>query len=194
MPPRGRPRVDEVILDHALRLFYGEGIRSTGVDRIIAEAGVAGMSFYRNFKSKDGLVAAVLKRRDETWMAWLRDVVEAGEASPRQRLLRVFDALDAWFGRADFHGCMFINAAGEFADPASTARRAAADHKRQLKSYLGGLADQAGLPEATAAMLFLLAEGAIVAAFVQGDRDAARTARQAAEIVMSSPLAKELPP
>ena len=63
MSPRGRPRVDTVILDHALRLFYREGIRSTGVDRIIAEAGVAGMSFYRNFKSKDGLVAAVLKRR-----------------------------------------------------------------------------------------------------------------------------------
>ena len=137
MSSPGRPRVDDVILDHALRLFYREGIRATGIDRILAEAGVAGMSVYRNFKSKDGLVAAVLKRRDEAWMSWLTAEVEIAP-TPRERLLRVFDALDRWFRRDDFHGCMFINAAGEFADGASTARQAASGRRaHQRCSVLG---------------------------------------------------------
>ncbi|WP_161539574.1 TetR/AcrR family transcriptional regulator [Paramagnetospirillum kuznetsovii] len=183
--------MDSVILDHALRLFYREGIRSTGVDRIIAEAGVAGMSFYRNFKSKDGLVAAVLKRRDEAWMAWLTGVVEAGEASPAGRVARIFDALDQWFKGPDFHGCMFINAAGEFADPACTVRRAAAAHKERLKSYMGGLCRSAGLASEIADMLFLLAEGAIVAAFVQGDLGAAGTAGKAAALLIRAQTSQE---
>jgi AcrR family transcriptional regulator len=192
--PRGRPSVAETILDHALRLFYAEGIRATGVDRVIAEAGVAGMSFYRNFKSKDGLVAAVLERRDRLWMDWFRGVVEAGDADPARRLLRVFDALGQWFARPDFHGCMFINAAGEFADADSTARRAAAGHKARLRAYMADLATQAGLEPGLGAMLFLLAEGAIVAAFVQGDKDAAALAGQAAQRLIFPDLrTKEAP-
>lgn len=180
MAGKGRPRVDDRILDHALRLFYAEGIRSTGVDRIIAEAGVAGMSFYRNFKSKDGLVAAVLERRDKQWMDWLAAEVEAGPDDPVQRLLSVFDALGRWIRGPDFHGCMFINVAGEFAEADGTARQAAARHKARLRDYLGDLVARAGLEEGVAGMLFLLAEGAIVAAHVQGDRNAADTAKAAA--------------
>ena len=158
---RGRPRVDEVILDHALRLFYAEGIRATGVDRVIAEAGVAGMSFYRNFKSKEGLVAAVLERRDRLWTASLTAFVEAvDESDPAGRLLAVFDALGQWFQSPDFHGCMFINAAGEFAEAEGTVRRAAAAHKAWMKEYMVDLALRAGLESALGEMLFLLAEGA----------------------------------
>jgi AcrR family transcriptional regulator len=131
-------------------------------------------------------VAAVLRRRDDAWMDWLSGVVEAGEASPAGRLSRIFEALDQWFRTPDFHGCMFINAAGEFADSASPARKAAAAHKQRLKAYMAGLCRSAGLSSDIAAMLFLLAEGAIVAAFVQGDLDAARTAGRAAALLMST--------
>ena len=123
-------------------------------------------------------------------MSWLTAEVEIAP-TPRERLLRVFDALDRWFRRDDFHGCMFINAAGEFADGASTARQAAAHHKRRLKAYMADLAAAAGLNREIAAMLFLLAEGAIVAAFVQGDTGAAMTARKAALMLISTPSPEE---
>lgn len=178
---RGRPSVEAKILDTALRLFYAEGIRATGVDRVIEEAGVATMSFYRNFKSKDGLVAAVLERRDELWMEWFTGVVEAPSVAPKDRLLKVFDALEQWFRRPDFHGCMFINVSGEFAEADSTARQGAMRHKARLRSYVESLAEQAGLSREIGQMLFLLAEGAIVSAHIQKDLNAAATAKAAAK-------------
>lgn len=186
MAARGRPKVSQMILDTALGLFYRDGIRATGVDRIIAEAGVAGMSFYRNFRSKDGVVDAVLRHRHEIWMAWFRRAVEAHGPTPGDQLAGMFDALGQWFAEPDFNGCMFINAASEFSDPQSTPRRLAAAHKAELRSYIADLVDCARLPGALADMLLLLIEGAIVTAAVQGDRGAAAVAKTAAAALIAA--------
>lgn len=53
------------ILETADRLFYHDGIRAVGIDRIIAEAEVAKMSLYKHFPSKNELILAVLKYREE---------------------------------------------------------------------------------------------------------------------------------
>ena len=171
LPPRER------ILAAAGRLFYAQGFHSTGIDLIITEAGVAKMSLYQHFRSKDELIAAFLTRRDEFWCGWLQARVEALGGTPRTRLLAVFDALGEWFTSDDFRGCAFINAAAEFTDARHSARLISHQHKERVHAYLTKLAEAAKMsrPVELAAQLALLIEGAIVTAQI-GPHDEALNA------------------
>lgn len=179
------------LVDTALDLFRRAGYHATGIDRILAEAGVAKMTLYNHFKSKDELILAVLRRRDERFRNWFMRAVERRAETPRGRLLAVFDALAEWFEDARFSGCMFINAAAEFADPDDPIHATCAEHKRLMLAYLRRSAEQAGAPEPgrLADGLMLLVEGAIVMAHVAGDAQAAAKAKQAAEVLIDHALA-----
>src|ERR1700737_5512877 len=103
----------ERLLETAEALIYAGGIHATGVDAIVRQAGTARKSFYAHFESKDALVAAALERRDERWMNWFAEGTLRRGRTARTRLLGMFDVLREWFASADFHGCAFLNAAGE---------------------------------------------------------------------------------
>lgn len=171
--------VRDRLLDAAERLIYRDGIHGTGVDTILGEASVARMSLYNQFGNKDGLVLAALERRDRRWMTWYEARVTALAPAGAGRVLALFDALDEWFRQPDFHGCAFINAAGELADPAHEVRHLAARHKQVLVRFVAMTAAEAGVGTLDRA-LFLLIEGAIVAAMVEGRPDAAKDARDVA--------------
>jgi AcrR family transcriptional regulator len=176
------------LLDTAERLFYAEGIRAVGIDRILAESGVGKASLYRHFPTKDELVLAVLRRRDEQWRRWLVEAVEELDAPPERRPLAVFDALAQRFSWRDFRGCAFINTIVESADPDGPAHAVAHEHKRRLTGYLAGLLAGAGHaePEAMAARLVLLVDGAIVTAMRERSPAAARVARGIAETLLAA--------
>lgn len=179
----------ERILDAASAAFYRRGIRAVGVDGVIADAGVAKATLYRHFPSKDALVQAFLERRDRRWRAWFEEAVDRLAPDPAARPLAVFDALGEWFASDDFRGCAFINAAVEITDPAHPARAAVRDHEERLAEHLLNLCREAGLddPEGASAALFLLVEGAIVCALVEGTDAPARRARAAAERLLEAP-------
>jgi len=148
------------ILSTALRLFYSDGLRATGIDKIIAESGVAKMSFYRHFPSKNDLIRAFLQARHEIWMAKFRAAVERRFA--RDGLKAIAHALSDWFAESDFRGCAFINTVAEtgaeFPQPV--------EHKRDLEAYIRELADRLSLPspDRVAAKGMIVIEGAIVRA------------------------------
>ncbi|KUJ68518.1 TetR family transcriptional regulator [Streptomyces albus subsp. albus] len=178
MATRARDR----LLDAAEELFYAEGIRAVGVERILSESGVGRASFYRHFASKDDLVVAVLRRRDEVWRGWLAERVNALGGKP----LDVFDALAERFARADFRGCAFINTMAETADPGSAAYRVAAEHKEHVTAYVAGLLREVrgeGV-EALARTFVLLMDGAIVTALRERTTAPAGEAREAAAAIM----------
>jgi AcrR family transcriptional regulator len=109
MAAPGRAPARERILDTAYELFSHNGIRAVGIDRIVAESGVAKMSLYHHFPSKDDLVLAFLELRMERWTrGWLEAEIERRAETPRERLLAVFDVFDEWFHESDFEGCSFI--------------------------------------------------------------------------------------
>ena len=176
-PGSAEPPLDEV-LEAADRLFYRHGVQAVGMDALRREAGVSLRRLYALYRSKDALVAAYLDGRDRRWRAWLREAVEARSPDPAGRPLAVFDALEEWFSGPDFRGCALVNAVAELGDSSASVRRQAEEHKRGVRAYLAELlrgGGRDGDPEAGAADLLLLVDGAIAQAAL-GDRDAAARA------------------
>jgi AcrR family transcriptional regulator len=163
-------------------MFYREGIRAVGVDAIAAEADVTKKTLYEKFGSKDALIAAYLRARDERWRSWLRDVVERRGGSAGERLLATFDALGEWMERENPRGCGFVNAAAELPHADHPARAVVMEQKRWLRGYLAELAAEggAGDPEDLAERILILYEGATVANSLGIAEDAAHKAKQIA--------------
>ncbi|GJF29091.1 TetR family transcriptional regulator [Kitasatospora sp. NE20-6] len=184
MPSNARER----LLTAADRLFYEEGIRAVGIERILSESGVGRASFYRHFPSKDDLVVEVLRRRDAAWRAWLADTVDASPRPPGDLALALFDGLAQRFAAADFRGCAFINTMVEEADPQSPAHQVAAEHKQKVVAYLDTLLAAAGYRGHLdlARQLALLGDGAIITALRERTVDAAPRARAVAEALLST--------
>jgi AcrR family transcriptional regulator len=176
----------ERLIETAVELFYRHGYHATGIGRILEQSGVAKMTLYKHFHSKDELILAALRRRDERFRNDVMRELAARSADPAERLMQLFDILDDWFSQPDFSGCMFINAAAEYAAPEEPIHAAAAEHKRLFASYLRSQAQAAGArdPDALAAQLVLLMEGAIATAHVSGPEGAAARARDVAELLV----------
>lgn len=179
------------LVETALQLFYVHGFNATGIDRILRESGVAKMTLYKHFRSKDELILAALQLRDERFRNWLMSEMEKASADPEQRLLAMFDALEVWFQGAafkdmGFSGCAFINAASEFSDHGHPAHRIAAEHKRRIVDYLEKTCAEAKFPDpkAMAEQLALLKEGAISTAHVRDMQEAAQMAKEMARALM----------
>ena len=179
----------EHLLAAAGRLFYARGISSVGVDEIRDASGLSLKRIYQYFPSKDRLAEAYLARRDEHWMAALARRVERSR-DPRQRVLAVFAFLGEWFATPDFRGCAFINAFGELGSGSAGAAQITRQHKQRLHRYLAGLAADAGAaePQALAAQLLILMDGAIVSAATGANVRAAADAMQAASLLLASAL------
>ncbi len=174
------PDAHSRLLDAVERLIYAGGIHATGMDAIVKASGMARKTLYRHYPTKEALVAAALARRDERWMQWFIGATSAG--SPRERVLSVFAALRSWFASPGFHGCAFLNAAGEIGDAANPIRAVARRHKERLLAYLGDLAGATGHPDPglLASQLLLLVDGATSSALVFGAEGAGQAADQAA--------------
>jgi AcrR family transcriptional regulator len=179
----------EQLLAAAGRLFYARGISSVGVDEIRDASGLSLKRIYRYFPSKDQLAGAYLTRRDEHWMAALARRVDR-RRDPRQRVLAVFAFLSEWFATPDFRGCAFINVFGELGGGSATAAQVARQHKQRLHRYLAGLAADARAadPQALAAQLLILMDGAIVSAATGANVRAAADAGAAASVLLATAL------
>lgn len=175
----------------AQRLFYRDGYRIVGIDTLLAEAGVAKMTLYNHFPSKDDLIVAVIEKLDAEVRAALTRAVDAAGNSPTRRLLAVFDWLAAWFKSDDFKGCGFIRALSEFPDPEHPVHQAAWRHKQAVNDLLRQLVADAGVkhPAELANVLSLLVDGAILSAHSTGSAAAATTAKATAASLLKQATA-----
>lgn len=177
------------LLDTADRLFYAEGVRAVGIDRIIAEAGVAKMTLYSHFRSKDDLILAVLRHREGQFMASFDLAMERHAEAGEDRLGALFSALKEWFESPDFRGCAFINASVELADAGHPGSVFARQHKERFHDFVAKLIEEALGKSAArlAPAVSLLIEGAIVTAVLRGSSDPAEVARDAAKRLVARP-------
>ncbi len=180
----------DALLDTAEGLFTRQGYRAVGIDTVLAQAGVAKMTLYKYFKSKEELIAAVLEHRGNAIAAALAERIAAAPGGPRERLLAVFDWLEDAVRSPEFHGCLFIKAASEYPAEADLPRKAALVFKEGCLRLLEGLCREVGAddPEGLARQLQLLLEGTLVMAFLQRNPQAASDARRAAETLLAAKL------
>lgn len=135
----------ERILQAAQRLFYLNGVRATGVDKVIAEAKVTKVTFYRHFPSKDDLIEAFLHQRHQTWITWFGGAIAgfARAQSPAERrnapLLPVLHAAKELFGSATFRGCAFANTVAEFGGSVPSILSIASQHKKEVAGVIATL-------------------------------------------------------
>ncbi|MFC5379156.1 TetR/AcrR family transcriptional regulator, partial [Brachybacterium sacelli] len=166
------------LLAAAGELFYSEGVRAVGLERLLEESGVGRASFYRHFAGKDELVAAMLDDYDAEYRTWLRTrVAELGNEP-----LAVFDAVAERAELTRFRGCAFVNTMAEIANPADPIHARAAAHKAAVTGYLAELLTAAGVEPADrlARRWMLLLDGAVVAASYRQDVQAFAEAKSIA--------------
>jgi AcrR family transcriptional regulator len=158
MPTR-RPRSADAtrshVLDVAHELFYWQGIKATGVDGIAKAAEVAPTTLYRLFESKDDLVGAYVERAAAEYREWFQDALGPAEDPSRDRILRLFDALEDQVQPEVCRGCPFLMALSELPDPDHPGHRHAVELKEWVRARFAELADERRLGD----QLMLVFEG-----------------------------------
>jgi AcrR family transcriptional regulator len=181
--PSGRDRLRQAAYD----LFSRHGVRAIGIDTVIAAAGAAKMTLYRNFPSKDDLILDFLRTREQRWTReWLIAEVMERADDPAGRLLAIFAVFSDWFARSDFEGCAFLTTMLEINDSSHPVSQASIEHLANIRVFLSELAAAAGIsdPDAFARQWHLLMKGSIMAA-QEGDLQAAARARELGELLLA---------
>lgn len=179
----GGPR--ERLLAESFVLFYDRGIRSVGIDLVIAQAQVAKASFYRYFPSKSDLIVAYVDEREAAWLAWLRAKVDERARSPEDRLEALFKVLAQQIADPAFRGSASANAVAEIGQEHPRVLDRAREHGARLAEFLESVASDAGAADAAevAPALHLLVAGVLSAGRL--DARAAATAGRAAATLVS---------
>jgi AcrR family transcriptional regulator len=180
----GRERISQA----AYELFSRDGTQSVGIDAVIAHAGAAKMTLYRNFRSKDELILDFLRRREQLWTRdWLQAEAQKRGHTPQARLLAIFEVFGEWFADPDFDGCAFLTTMIEIKDPESPVRQASVQHLANIREFIKALAAEAGIADtdAFARQWHILMKGSIMAAH-EGDLAAARRARGLGVLLLRS--------
>ncbi|MFD1605291.1 TetR/AcrR family transcriptional regulator [Flavobacterium artemisiae] len=164
--------VQQRILETASGLFYSQGFNSTGINQIIAQADIAIGSLYKHYKSKNDLLYSYLEMQDEAFFSNL-DLYVKDSKDPREKLLKMIDYRIALQEDSNFSGCHFIKINAEMGRKDIRVNELAAHHKEKQRAFLYKIIEQIGKePHQTAALastIFLLLEGAVVSAAIQGN-------------------------
>ncbi|MGO9933440.1 MAG: TetR/AcrR family transcriptional regulator [Steroidobacteraceae bacterium] len=183
-----KSRVRDRIMKTASDLFYRYGIRAVGVDTIASEAGTNKMSFYRNFASKDELVAEYLRGEEREGLLWWDETVAAHAGNPRLQVESLFDVLVETNCEEDSRGCALANAAVEITEPDHPARPVIEKYKADMRRRFRRLAHEMGArePDVLGDSLMLLWEGAYLTRVSMGADGPVQGAAKAARALIAA--------
>ncbi len=182
----------ERLVEKALESFYRGGFHAIGMDRLAKETGVSKTAIYKHFRTKEDLILATLRLRDEQFRNWLQRRTEALTTEPRERLLAIFDVLGEWFGEPGFRSCMFVKASSEYQQRDHPIHAIAAEHKNLLARYFEELTREAGVPDPKelAYQLLLIKEGAIVLAHLHQPPEVTNKAKALAKLAIDTAFSR----
>ena len=176
----------ERLLSTARELFTRHGASNVGINDVTAAAGVARMTLYNNFPSKEALTQAVYEEMTAESMEELQAIETRGK-SEEQRIHDLFDHFDLKSKAVDYRGCPFIHASLQAADPVGPIHDLVSTYKRTLRDHVLGLLDN-GRTDRTelAEVILMLLDGAVTEAYLNGVDDPATSAKRAVSILLKA--------
>jgi AcrR family transcriptional regulator len=181
------PGTRERILSTARRLFYEHGVQAVGLQRIIDECGCGKNLLYREFPSKDDLVAAYLHQCSDTWADTVERATAPLDGDPAAQIIAIVGAVAEQIYEPEFRGCSFQNTLAEFADPAHPAHEISVEHITDLQERFALLGAQAGMkdPAAVGDRILLILQGLLATAAAKRDPDLGASAVRFAQQVVN---------
>jgi AcrR family transcriptional regulator len=185
-----RESARDKILETAGPMFYEHGFRAIGVDTIVEKSGVAKMTLYRHFPSKDDLVAAYLQESHDNSVVWIESLIAPYPDDAKGAILALFEGIAEQASRAVCFGCTFVVAASEFPDPEHPAHQLALSYKQKMLDILLMLTERVGAknPLQLAQQLFLLMDGAWAAVRVFGPNNPSQSLVSAVQALLAASL------
>jgi AcrR family transcriptional regulator len=183
-----RPSPRDRLIDTAADLFYSRGLPNVGINEVTDRAGVARMTLYNNFDSKEALALAAFERQADARRALFAQRL-AGARTDSAAVRAMFDVSEQLAAAPDFCGCAFTNVAVQDPHPEGPMHALVRAHKAWIRARFRDIAASAGHrnPETVAQQLLALLDGASVEAFIQRSVEPIRASRQAAEILLRAP-------
>lgn len=177
----------ERILHTAHDLFYRDGIRATGIDSIIKQAGVTKVTFYRQYPSKDALILAFLDYRHQRWISWFKDSLQQNTSSGLPFPAALAATLEAWFADEDFRGCAFINSSLEYGAALPEVLGISVTHKKEMAEVVASYFKEPSDKNQVAESVALLIDGAIVKAQMENNAErAAKLFQQMLSLILTT--------
>ncbi|MFT4801621.1 MAG: AcrR family transcriptional regulator [Flavobacteriaceae bacterium] len=176
--------VKERIIETASDLFYNNGYNQTGINQIIAEAGVAKASMYQNFRSKEDIAVAYLKQRHINWMGSLQDFVSSKKTN-KEKVIASFDYLDSWLSSVKYRGCGFQNIICDLPENQQKIKDQVVLHKTDVKKLIDGLLYDQGNRKDLGEEILVLLEGAIILSQIQKNTWPIKAAKRSAIKLLS---------
>lgn len=179
------------VFQTAARLFYQHGYRAIGVDTLAAESGIGKMTLYRHYPSKDDLIVAYLRDSDELFWRNFEEITK-NAPTPRAKLLAFFESLQNYISTPACYGCPFLNVVTEYPETDYPGHQVAIEHKQSVRARFRQLAKEAGArkPDVLADQLFLLMDGAYMAARMFGTKNPASHLAIAARVLIDEQLSE----
>lgn len=179
-----KPAKERILLT-AHDLFYRDGIRATGVDKVIAESGVSKVTFYRHFPSKRDLIRAFLEYRHQRWISWFEEALIRHGATAGGGLQPLLPALNEWFSNPVYRGCAFINTAAELGDTLPDALEICRTHKQDMVNIIVDLLPVSASQQRLANAVAVAVDGAIVKAQLEQGSDQANIALDSLALLLA---------
>lgn len=176
------------ILATATDLFSREGYRAVGTDTIIERSGVAKMTLYRHFSSKNELINAFIEETIQQFWAWFERAIGEHPDSPRAQLVAIFETLASIVANPDFHGCSCLQAVVEFPELEHSSHQLALQFKQTVHTRFREIGTQAGAqqPDLLADQLLLLMNGTLMQGRMRGSPYSAHAVVQAAKALVDA--------
>ena len=178
--PAGRDR----LLATARQLFTRHGSSNVGINDVTAAAGVARMTLYNNFPSKEALTAAVYEEMARATLLALSEMERIGR-SEEERVLAIFDYFERSEKETDYRGCPFIHASLQAAEASGPIYAIVHSYKRGLREHILLVLDEGRRSRLELAdQIVLLLDGAVTEAYLKGVTDPIAAAKHAASTLL----------
>ena len=172
------------LLATARDLFLRRGASNVGINDVTESAGVAKMTLYNNFESKEALVFAVYQDLIEATLHDLQHINKATK-SEEKLILAVFDYLDSKAQGDSYRGCPFIHASLQDREPSGAVYELVSSYKRALREHMFGLLDKNRRNRGELAdQLLILLDGAETERYLKGVTNSTNSAKRAAKALL----------